>query len=622
MKVKLIAYTPDPERVVTLAARMCYSKAVDVDTLEAELDDKQIERLIKQLRESSHFSTFEHVSFTFAIEGVSRVLLAEITRHRIGVSFSVRSQRYCAEGECDFIEPYTIRYKSKETSDDILWSSTADDIFWSSVCNAKDDYKDLLENSIPREDARYVLPNATATRMIVTMNARALLHFFNLRCCCYDKETEVLTNQGWKFFKDLNHTELFYSMNPDTNKCEFVAAKEYIQESYQGTMVAIHSQSIDQVVTPNHQLFVSYARDTKTTSNFKFDRADTINTHRMIRMKKNCEPITGITTKNFELPGITVTDRNQYTEWTRTISSKTVDIRDLMYFLGVYISDGCAVQAGYHYNINITKGNAEVAGKIKNVMSRLTDNVVTMQQDYRKELNCFRIQAHDRRLYEFCKPLGKTLEKHLPDFIWQYDHSILFYLFQGLIDGDGHYNQKNNSYRFSTTSIQLRDQIQRLALHLGYSSSYSIIDKRGQMGGYVNGRQIINKHVSYDVSFIIRKNEPIIKTSKRNPISEILYNDKVYCVELEKNHLLYVRRNGKTVWSGNSRAMREIRELANAMLDLVKKIAPTLFEKAGASCVSLGYCPEGRMCCGKAPTLQDLKTAYNTIAGELQVSVE
>lgn len=173
MKVKLIAYTPDPERVIALAARMCYSKAVDIDTLESELDSAQIKRLIYQLKDSGHTSTWEHVSFTFAIEGVSRVLLSEITRHRIA-SFSVRSQRYCAEGECEFIEPNTISKKRDEAPDDI---------FWASVCNAKDDYKDLLEEGIPKEDARYVLPNATATRMIVTMNTRALTHFFNLRCC-------------------------------------------------------------------------------------------------------------------------------------------------------------------------------------------------------------------------------------------------------------------------------------------------------------------------------------------------------------------------------------------------------------------------------------------------------
>lgn len=143
-------------------------------------------------------STWEHVSFTFAIEGISRVVSHELVRHRIGCSYSQRSQRYCAEGECDFIEPNTISKKQDEAPDDI---------FWASVCNAKDDYKDLLEEGIPKEDARYVLPNATATRMIVTMNARALLHFFNLRCCNRAlKEIRDLANTMLELVKDIAPT--------------------------------------------------------------------------------------------------------------------------------------------------------------------------------------------------------------------------------------------------------------------------------------------------------------------------------------------------------------------------------------------------------------------------------
>lgn len=198
MKVKLIAYTPDPERVVALAARMCYAKAIDIETLDNGLDSAQIKRLIYQLKDSNHTSTWEHVSFTFAIEGISRVVSHELVRHRIGCSYSQRSQRYCAEGECDFIEPNTISNKRDKAPDDI---------FWASVCNAKDEYKDLLEEGIPKEDARYVLPNATATRMIVTMNARSLLHFFNLRCCNRAmREIRELANTMLELVKDVAPT--------------------------------------------------------------------------------------------------------------------------------------------------------------------------------------------------------------------------------------------------------------------------------------------------------------------------------------------------------------------------------------------------------------------------------
>ena len=600
MKIKLISHTPEPEKLIATAARLCYSNKADIDTIMDDFTEKEISDFVNQLISTGHKSVLEHVTFSFAIEGISRVLSHEIVRHRIGVAISQRSQRYCSEENCEFV--YPTKYDITESSEDI---------FSANVCNSKDDYKLLLEEGVPKESARYVLPGATCTRMILTMNARELLHFFALRSCCYDDKTEVLTNEGWKFFKDLNHNELFYSMNPVTHKCELVKATEYVTEEYQGTMISVKSQSIDQLITPNHKLYVTYSRDTKTTSHFRLDRADTINEHKLIRMKKNCDPIAGITDNTFILPGLTVTNHNQHTEWTRVIPAKTVNINDLMYFLGMYVSDGCAVRNGYHYSINIAKGNYEMAIKVQQTMSRLSDNTVRLYSDYRKNMDCYRVEVHDRRLYEFCKPLGKTLEKHLPDFIWRYDHTILFSLFQGLIDGDGYYDQQFHKYSFSTISVQLRDQIQRLALHLGYSASYGIVDNRNKKGSIVNSREIRSKHISYNIGFIMHKNEPIIKATNRNAISETLYNGTVYCVELEKYHLLYIRRNGKTVWSGNTRALPEMQMLANLMISEVKEIAPTLFRKAGPSCVQLGYCPEGSRSCGRYPTIEKLTESYN-----------
>ena len=105
----------------------------------------------------------------------------ELVRHRIGIAISQRSQRYCAEGECDFVVPDSILKASEGCGDEV---SEVEDEFWASVCNDKQQYKDFMEvYDIPREDARYVLPGATMTRMIVTMNARELLHFFALRSC-------------------------------------------------------------------------------------------------------------------------------------------------------------------------------------------------------------------------------------------------------------------------------------------------------------------------------------------------------------------------------------------------------------------------------------------------------
>lgn len=173
MKITLITYTPDPEKIVATAARLCYSNKADIETISNGLTDDEIENFIEQLIETHHLSPFEHVNFTFGIEGISRVVSHELVRHRIGVAISQRSQRYCSEDECEFV--YPIGYDKTEFSKHL---------FESSYENTKSSYTYLSRASgISKQIARYVLPNATSTRMIVTMNARELFHFFSLRCC-------------------------------------------------------------------------------------------------------------------------------------------------------------------------------------------------------------------------------------------------------------------------------------------------------------------------------------------------------------------------------------------------------------------------------------------------------
>ncbi len=172
MTVTLITYTPEPERIVAIAARLCYSNKADIESINDGLFNEEIEKFIQQLLESNHLSPFEHVAFTFGIEGISRVVSHELVRHRIGIAISQRSQRYCVEQECKFIYPMGYRKDELTTS-----------LFEDSLEYSKHYYQTLLKNGIDKQIARYVLPSATFTRMLVTMNARELLHFFNLRCC-------------------------------------------------------------------------------------------------------------------------------------------------------------------------------------------------------------------------------------------------------------------------------------------------------------------------------------------------------------------------------------------------------------------------------------------------------
>lgn len=585
MKVKLLTYTPEPEKIVAAAAKLCYSNKADIESLMNDLTKPKIEKFVSHLESLGHGSPFEHVYFTFGIEGVSRALTHQLVRHRHS-NFDQRSQRYCSEDNFEYILPDSIEANDEARID-----------FRGLMGEISKMYKKLVDLGIPKEDARFILPNACASRLICTMNARELYHFFNLRCCCYDDKTEVLTNDGWKFFKNLNHNELFYSLNPETNKVEFVKAKDYIDELYIGKMITVDSQSISLKVTPNHKMYVSYSYDNKK---FHFDDAKNCNIHKTVLMKKNNLPIEGVKDEIFIIPGVTV-HYGAKTKKDKTINSKKVEIHDFMRFIGMFICDGYTNISGYHCIVGISKGSKEKIDKYASILKKLSENTVRVFFDR----HCWKVEVHDRRLYEYCSKLGKTLKKHIPQEFFKYDSSILESLLEGLLDGDANSGEQI----FYTSSVQLKDDFQRLLLHVGYSVTVGVDDRRSEghiiRAGNGEQRMIYPTVVGYRLSINRSKNEPIIKRTPQNAFSEEDYNGHVYCVDLEKNHLLYVRRNGKTVWCGNSRAQWEIRGLANRMLALVKDVSPVLFKNAGASCVQ-GFCPEGDMSCGKAPTLEQL----------------
>lgn len=189
MKVSLLAYTPDPERVVAAAAKLCYSRS-SPGTLLDNLSAEKAAGFVEMLSELGHESPIEHVNFTFGIEGVSRSLLAQITRHRLA-SYSVQSQRYVEKAEFAYIVPPAIAAHPEAAAEFEAAMENARSSYARITGILKDKY--LAEGASPEEakqaekraieDARFVLPNACDTKMVVTMNARSLYNFFSQRCC-------------------------------------------------------------------------------------------------------------------------------------------------------------------------------------------------------------------------------------------------------------------------------------------------------------------------------------------------------------------------------------------------------------------------------------------------------
>lgn len=192
--VTLLACTPEPEKLVAAAAKLCYSPS-SIETIREGLTEEKTSSFVQMLAEIGHESPIEHASFTFGIEGVSRSFLAQITRHRIA-SYSVQSQRYVAEDSFAYVVPPEIE-AIPEAKEEFLAAMREDQAHYERLTALlKEKHREELlregktEKEAERaaekraiEDARFVLPNACETKMVCTFNARSLLNFFSHRCC-------------------------------------------------------------------------------------------------------------------------------------------------------------------------------------------------------------------------------------------------------------------------------------------------------------------------------------------------------------------------------------------------------------------------------------------------------
>ena len=200
MNVKLIGFSPNPEKMPAMAAKLTHSeiKPEDLD----KSSDKELKAILEHVMKLGHSSVIEHTCFTFAVSDVSRSLTHQLVRHRIA-SYAQQSQRYVDFKKPNYVIPPTIakNKQMKKAYDDTMKT------IW-------DQYNNLLDMGIPAEDSRFILPNAACTNIMVTMNARSLLNFFELRCCQHAQwEIRLLANKMLKEVKKVAPT-IFKNAGP------------------------------------------------------------------------------------------------------------------------------------------------------------------------------------------------------------------------------------------------------------------------------------------------------------------------------------------------------------------------------------------------------------------------
>ncbi len=168
MKVTLISHTFNADYLAALAAKVCYSnkRVEDID-----MDDQTKAKLLKRVIKSGHHSVIEHVVFTYALEGISRVATHQLIRHRLA-SYSQQSHRYTKIKNDSFVIPPEIADNKKALK-----------LYEEAIRNSMELYEKLMDMGIKKEDARFIIPQGVSSNIVLTMNARELLHFFTLRCC-------------------------------------------------------------------------------------------------------------------------------------------------------------------------------------------------------------------------------------------------------------------------------------------------------------------------------------------------------------------------------------------------------------------------------------------------------
>lgn len=344
---------------------------------------------------------------------------------------------------------------------------------------------------------------------------------------CYDDKTEVLTKDGWKFFQNVKPDDIFFTLNVNGD-IELHRSLKYVAKPYRGIMYHFKTKLIDIKVTPDHNMFVASPR----TSNYRFIAAKDIP---YCRVKiKQVGRWSGEEKSMFTLP---LERRAQ-----RTFRERHLNMDDFLEFLGYYISEGSLNKAnskrgGNQYYVRISQYKTEGLTKIMENIRRLNLKMYYYGKD---------IIINDFQLYLYLEQFGYSHEKYIPNDIKKLSPRQLKILLDALLLGDGT-KRKYGSYIYYTTSKRLADDVQEIGLKAGYITSVHMDDRRGKLN--TNGYNY--NHICYYVCLYVN-NSKVGSNVQKHQITQTKYDGTIYCVVVP-NHTLFVRRDGKVAWCGNTK---------------------------------------------------------------------
>ena len=367
---------------------------------------------------------------------------------------------------------------------------------------------------------------------------------------CYSSDTEVMTDKGWKYIKDVDiNIDLIISLNPKTKQIEIVKAVDFIASPVNGELYHFHSHNMDFCVTGNHKMY-AYSKNAKGENVFtEMKDAENIKASNLL-------PLVGFSWEGEKQDFFTlksVKQKEQYSRKEIIIPDKKIPMDDWLEFFGFYLADGCYrdhinTHGKRDYTISI-KQNKQNEEYVLNLIQKIGFKAeITRQKNSNNNYNIY-----SKQLYLYLSQFGRSCDKYIPREFLKLDAKHLKNLFKGYKNGDSHKN--GNSINLSSVSKKLMEDMQEIILKtFGQISYVRTINATYE-----------NKPYTY---YMISLNENLKHRSfaKYGKPDKIKYNDNVYCLTLEKNHIMLTRHNGVIGWCGNC-----FREYVAQLIDYDKK---------------------------------------------------
>jgi len=347
---------------------------------------------------------------------------------------------------------------------------------------------------------------------------------------CYDRQTEVLTDNGWKPFENINFDDKICTLNPATNVIEYNKSFAVVSFDHHKKLISIQNNTLDIVVTPDHNMYVSSQWDAKRNrNNFKFVKARNLEYQSLIKRTGNW---LGTEEEYFILPSVKIGHRSGNQVLFQETGEKKIIMDNWLAFMGIWLSDG-----------SVSYGKVSISQKSQEKSDLIRELLLSLPFKFSIRWNEF--YAYNKQLSTYLEKFGKAPEKYVPKFIKNLSLRQIEIFLKWFTLGDG--TLMKNGYRiFYTSSKKLADDIQELLLKTGKIGTIKIRKRFGKR--WIKDHFANSSRLQYEVIERVKKlNSWICKKD----INVIDYNDKVYCACV-KNHIMYVRRNGKPYWCGNT----------------------------------------------------------------------